>query len=405
LWHFVIYGNETCRNAGHNKHENQPKRNVMKHLLLSVIALGVLAACVPEEEPAPQQPDEIALADIEAGRAIATAECAACHGMDGRGMAPGIPHLAAQNEEYMVESLHDYEQGRRTHAALRDLSSLMNDNGKRNVAAYYASLPPLESSPGGSESPVPTPYEEGKSLALSCVECHGENGVSTTPGIPSLAGQQPLYFIASTQAYLHGVRNIETMEASLRGMSQRDIEKMALYFASQKPSARQAPPVGDPAAGEPLSAGCGGCHGANGVSRDAATPSLAGQDAIYLANAAKAYRGHVRDHNVMFASSSDKEIEDIAAFYSVQMPQAAEIEPATAQKLVESCDRCHGPGVENPALVVPNLAGQDEAYLIMAMRAYRDDRRKSSMMHKMSLPYSDTMIEEVAAEYAGRSSR
>ena len=32
------------------------------------------------------------------------------------------------------------------------------------------------------------------------------------------------------------------------------------------------------AAGEPLSAMCGGCHGSRGVSVDASTPSLAGQD-------------------------------------------------------------------------------------------------------------------------------
>jgi cytochrome c553 len=378
----------------------------MRNLLLGVIAIGILSACVQEQEPAaPEKPAEVAAADIDAGKTLAEAECAACHGLDGRGAAPGIPHLASQVEEYILGSLHDYEEGRRTHAALRDLTTLLGDAGMRNVSAFYASLPPLEQSSGGMGPPVLTPYEEGESLAASCVECHGDNGISTTPGIPSLAGQQPLYFIAATQAYLHGVRDIETMEASLRGMSMRDIEKMALYFASQAPVTRQAPAVGEAAAGEPLSAMCGGCHGAKGVSHDTATPSLAGQDALYLVNAAKAYRGHVRQHDVMFADSSDKAIEDIAAYYSVQVPEAAEAEPATAQTLVAACDRCHGPGVENPALVIPNLAGQDEAYLIMAMRAYRDDRRQSSMMHKMSLPYSDTMIEEVAAEYAGRSSR
>ena len=54
-------------------------------------------------------------------------------------------------------------------------------------------------------------------------------------------------------------------------------------------------------------------------------------------------------------------------------------------------------------MVIPNLNGQDRDYLIMALRAYRDDKRESSMMHKMSLPYSDTMIEAVASYYANRS--
>ncbi len=33
----------------------------------------------------------------------------------------------------------------------------------------------------------------------------------------------------------------------------------------------------------------------------------------------------------------------------------------------------------------------------MALRAYRDDRRESSAMHKMSLPFSDAIIDSIAA--------
>ena len=36
----------------------------------------------------------------------------------------------------------------------------------------------------------------------------------------------------------------------------------------------------------------------------------------------------------------------------------------------------------------------------MALRAYRDDRRQSSVMHMMSLPYSDSVIESIASFYA-----
>lgn len=368
----------------------------MKIFALGLVAMMALAGCVQEQEPVE------AAADINAGKALAEAHCAACHGVDGRGTAPGIPHLAAQAEEYLSEALHNYREGSRMHAALRDLTSHMDDAELRNVAGFYASLPPVERPAGEPESSTLSPYERGEALAAACVECHGEKGVSTTPGVPSLAGQQPLYFIAATQAYLHGIRDMGTMESSLRALTGQDIEKMALYFASQEPVQREAPEVGDPVAGEPLSAQCGGCHGAEGHSRDAATPSLAGQDAVYLANAAKAYRGHVRHHDVMFADRSDREIEDIAAFYSVQTPTAAELEPTTAEKLVANCDRCHGPGVDNPALVIPNINGQDEAYLLIALRAYRDDRRHSSMMHKMSLPYSNTMIEAVASVYSRR---
>ena len=102
------------------------------------------------------------------------------------------------------------------------------------------------------------------------------------------------------------------------------MENMALYFATQTPAMREAPAYGDAKAGEPLrSAQCGGCHGAHGVSHDAATPSLAGQDAQYLVVATKAYRDHTRHHDVMLADSSDQEVANVAAFYSVSEIQSS----------------------------------------------------------------------------------
>jgi cytochrome c553 len=54
---------------------------------------------------------------------------------------------------------------------------------------------------------------------------------------------------------------------------------------------------------------------------------------------------------------------------------------------------------------VPKIAGQDKDYLIMALRAYRDDKRESSMMHKMTLPYSDSIIEGISSVYAVQPAR
>ena len=104
----------------------------------------------------------------------------------------------------------------------------------------------------------------------------------------------------------------------------------------------------------------------------------------------------------MLAEAGDEQIADIAAFYAVQTPQAAKREPVSARLLAETCDRCHGPGVENTAIAVPNINGQDRDYLMMVMRAYRDNKRPNSMMHSMSSPYSDTMIEAIATLYANR---
>lgn len=375
----------------------------MRYRLLSAILAVVLVGCTEKQAPTK------AAADIQAGKSVAEAHCVGCHGLDGGGAAPGIPHLAAQLPQYLLASLHAYKEGVRAHAGLRDMTAEMSEAELRNVVAYYASLPPLKDT---AKKPMPegpiSPYEQGKAAAAVCAQCHGEDGNSKIPGTPSLAGQQPLYFVAATQEYLHGLRPISTMEATLRGLSKLDMEKIAHYYAVQAPVQRAAPPSGDPAAGEPLSAQCGGCHGAHGVSHDAATPSLAAQDAQYLVNAIKAYRDRTRRHNVMNAQlvgASDNDIENIAAFYTVQKPSAAEDKPISAQELAEKCDRCHGPAVGEPAMAVPKIAGQDKDYLIIALRAYRDGKRGSSMMHRMSLPYSDTVIESVASYYARQPAR
>ena len=374
----------------------------MRYILLTVIVPVLMMGCTGGSE----SPTEAPPADLVAGKTLAETNCAGCHDLQGRGAAPGIPHLAAQMEEYLLDSLGAYREGERFHAALQDMTAHMSAEEIRNVAAFYASLAPVEGTTrtGGRESML-SPYQQGQAAAEACGVCHGPDGNSEIPGTPSLAGQQPLYFAAAVRAYLSGARNFSTMEHSLRDLSNIDVQNMALYYASQTPAKREAPTVGDPKAGEPLSAQCGGCHGAHGVSHDAATPSLAGQDALYLVIATKAYRDQTRHHDVMLADSSDQEIENIAAFYAVQESRAAEDGRTSAQQLIEKCDRCHGSDVDNASMAIPKIAGQDREYLARALRAYRDDRRESSMMHKMTLPYSDTLIETVASSYANRPAR
>lgn len=377
----------------------------MKKLLLSMALSAALFGCAKEDSASRAQPDALPAADLAAGKALAEANCKGCHGLDGRGAAPGIPHLAAQSERYLHASIEAYQDGRRTHAALRDMIGSLSKPDQHNLVGFYASLPPL---PAAAGSPARfLPYEHGRELAADCASCHGVDGNATRPGMPHLAGQQPHYLVVAVQEYLTGVRTTDPMHALLRRLSKLDAESVALYFASQTPAVRAAPPFGDPAAGEPLTAICGGCHGSHGVSTDAATPNLAAQDARYLVDSIKAYR-KTRRHAGMEAYVSDlsqKDIENIAAFYAVQKSRPAEKGQTLVQELIEKCDRCHGPGVDNPTLAVPKISGQDRDYLIMALRAYRDDRRASSMMHNMSLPYSDPVIESLATYYAGQPAR
>jgi cytochrome c553 len=380
----------------------------MKQFLLASVLSIVLMGCMEQDKsagkPVPEKPPA---ADIAAGKAIAQRDCIGCHRLDGSNAAPAIPILAAQQERYLLSSLKAYREGTRIHAALKDLTGHMTEAELRNAAAYYASLPPV-TSVWSREVQLISPYQRGKDLAAACEKCHGEGGNSTTPGVPSLAGQQPRYLILAVQEYLHAERERSPMHALLPRLERAELESMALYFGSQAPAQRTAPSSsGDPAAGQPLSAVCGGCHGPNGVSTDSATPTLASQDPIYLVKAIKAYRTTRKRERMReyVAGLGDKDIENIAAFYTTQKSQPAEKGEAFLKDLTQKCDRCHNPAANVSDLVIPKINGQDKDYLVMALRAYRDDRREVSMMHRMSLPYSDSIIESISAFYAGQPAK
>jgi len=365
----------------------------------------VLAAAIAGCTDPGAKPPAAPAADLAAGRAFAERECKGCHGLDGKSTAPAIPHLAAQREGYLLASLRAYKERKRMHAALKEIATQMSDADARNLSAYYAGQPAVKVAPG--EGKIVSPYDRGKSLAAACSKCHGEDGNSTTPGIPGLAGQQPHYLVVAIQEYLAKERKAAPMHALLPGLSRVDKESLALYFASQMPAVRAAPAFGDPAAGEPLSAVCGGCHGSHGISFDTATPILAAQDARYLVSAIKAYRT-TRQRETMRAyvsKLSERDIENIAAFYSVQKSHPAEKGQTLVQDLTDKCNRCHGADAGNAALVIPKISGQDRDYLVMALRAYRDDRRESTTMHRMSLPYGDSVIEAIASYYAAQPAK
>jgi cytochrome c553 len=378
----------------------------MRHLLLALLAFLVACFLVAGCEQAPAPKAAGPKGDVAAGKAFADGSCKGCHGLDGKGIAPAIPHLAAQREGYLLAALQEYKAGKRSHAALKDIATRMSDADARNIAAFYASLPPLPSS--GQAGELVSPYERGKTLAEPCTKCHGADGNSPTAGMPSLAGQHPGYLVVAAQEYLNRERKSAAMHGVLPSLKKRDLEAIALFFASQQARERGAPAFGDAKAGEPLTAVCGGCHGAHGLSADGNIPTLAGQEPKYLVAAIKAYRT-TRNRESMreyVRALSDRDIENIAAFYSVQVSRPAEKGQTLVQELSDKCERCHSAAAAAASSVpVPKIDGQDRDYLIMALRAYRDDRRESTTMHRMSLPYSDSVIESLAAAYAAQPAK
>lgn len=345
------------------------------------------------------------------GKRIAEASCARCHGANGISTTKGVPHLAGQRPAYLYAKLRAYQTGaRRDHSmeAVRFLS----DDALVQVAAHYASLEPAQplATGGAKTAPAkPDPVAAGKAAAAACAGCHGEGGISKIPGMPSLIGLYPKYLTAAMTAYKSGQRKHDAMESLAAAVSDADLNNIALYYALQKPARAQTPAAGNQAAGKAAAAACAACHGEQGVSGNPTIPSLAGQDAQYLAAATRAYKDGSRKEETMkavVAALSDRTIGDLAAYYASQEPRSPKVEkPLTLAEWVQRCDRCHGVSGNSTDPGMPALAAQRAEYLAKGLRAYQTGARKASVMAAMSGALTDADVEALAAHYARQRAR
>lgn len=83
-------------------------------------------------------------ADINAGKAKAEAQCAACHAAEGnwnKPIDPSYPKLAGQHKDYLAEVLKQYQNGGRTNAIMAGQAQTLSRDDINNIAAFLASLP------------------------------------------------------------------------------------------------------------------------------------------------------------------------------------------------------------------------------------------------------------------------
>lgn len=347
--------------------------------------------------------------DIVEGRSLAENMCAGCHGANGISTIAGVPHLAGQRAGYLYVELKAYRSGARGDSTMRNTVKFLNDDALLKVAAYFGSLDPPQPDVKSGSKARRDPVEAGKQAAAACAGCHGDKGITSIPGIPNLVGMDPKYIVAAVKAYRDGPRNDEMMKSILATLNEADLEDAALFYALQKPTRAQTPVAGDPAKGKVAAAACAGCHGEQGVSSSSANPSLAGQDAEYLAAAMNAYKSGTRSDETMksqVASLDEAVIRDIAAFYANQQPQAPNVrKPLTTEEWAQRCDRCHGLNGNSVDPRFPALAAQRADYLVKVLNAYKTRARKSVEMAAMTEGLSDEDIQNLAGYYAGQKAR
>jgi cytochrome c553 len=72
----------------------------------------------------------------------------------------------------------------------------------------------------------------GKVRSATCTGCHGEQGVSSNPLWPNLAGQQQAYLVKQLQDFREGTRSDPMMGPISEPLSDTEIQNLAAYFSS-----------------------------------------------------------------------------------------------------------------------------------------------------------------------------
>jgi len=250
---------------------------------------------------------------LQAGKTVATAACAGCHGNTGISQIPGIPSLVGLDPKYLVTAMKAYKNGQRRNDTMKAMMAPIGDGAINNIASFYASQKPARAA-----TPSTGDQAAGKTSSASCAGCHGEQGVSASPGTPSLAGQDAQYLEAALQTYKTGTRADETMKGMVAALDDSAMKNLAAFYAAEEPKALN---VRKPLTTEEWAQRCDRCHGLNGNSTDPRRPMLASQRVDYLEKVLRDYRTGARKSPEMAAMAdvlTEQDIEGLASHYARQ---------------------------------------------------------------------------------------
>jgi cytochrome c553 len=175
---------------------------------------------------------------------------------------------------------------------------------------------------GGAASARAADIAAGKEKAGVCIGCHGENGISETENLPSLAGQLDQVIQWQLVYFRAGARKNEPMQPIVEQLSNEDIRNLGAYFASlppPKPAEDKNPDLSKKGAKAAAGRRCASCH-TDTYAGSKAAARLAGQREDYLNKALRDYRSGERAGGGQAAMAevayplSDEEIEALAHY-------------------------------------------------------------------------------------------
>jgi cytochrome c553 len=169
---------------------------------------------------------------------------------------------------------------------------------------------------------------------------------------------------------------------------------------------------GNAEAGATKAATCIACHGVNGNSVNPEWPSLAGQNAAYIAEQIRLFKANKRlnpNMNPQAQAIPDEDIDDIAAYYASQTPAGLEADPSywkageklyragDAKRAIPACQACHGPiGRGNPGAGFPALRAQHSVYTVAQLNGYASENRYRDAEGKVQQSRNGRMMVEIS---------
>lgn len=170
----------------------------------------------------------------------------------------------------------------------------------------------------------------GQEKAKVCASCHGENGVSSMPGIPSLAGQQDQFIQWQLVFFRSGRRPNPMMAPLVADLSDEDVRNLGAYFHGLPYNTK----IADGAANADLAAKgktvaaqhrCASCH-KDDYRGERAAAAIANQREDYLVKALTDYRSSARPSTGVAAMTeaaaglSDDEIASVSHYLATLGP-------------------------------------------------------------------------------------
>jgi len=165
--------------------------------------------------------------------------CSACHGLNGRSVAPTFPNLAAQTAPYIELQLHAFKDQTRAdpdaQAYMWGMASQLNDATISGLAAYFSKQPGAEGKGGNA-----TLIAQGKQIFVegvpgrqipACASCHGAQAQGNGP-FPRLAGQHAPYLLKQLLVIQSVLRTAPVMHGVIKDLTRDQMQAVVAYLES-----------------------------------------------------------------------------------------------------------------------------------------------------------------------------